>query len=146
MKTQPKLLLALLFSLFLVACDTAEQTELFSTPSPIDLTAAAMPRQKLRLINQSKYTLRMVVLRFPASQVAFNDLVPGQASVVRDLPYGIYSQAEFSAKVDTNNYYDDTGMSWAGQAPLKGSAFTFVIDVDPKTMRIVITKVTTDAP
>lgn len=138
--------LALVGAALLAACSPADAARSEGEPIGNATSSGPVPTQQLRLINQSQYPLYMLVLRFPASQVAFNDLLPGQTSVVRDIPYGIYGDAEFSAKVGAQNYYDQTGLSWAGQAPLTGSAFTFVIDVDRTTLHIKITSVHVDIP
>lgn len=93
------------------------------TPTPV-------PSQQLRLVNQSAYTLKNLVVCFPQEQVAFGDLAPGQTSDYREVPLGVYRYAAYLVDLE-GQHYEQPVIDWVGEVPMPGAAFTYVLDADP---------------
>ena len=100
------------------------------TATPAEGLSIVSPLQKLRIINQSNIQLQNLVVVFPDERIEFGD-VPGVTSTnYRDVPQGVYRYAAYNFEVNGQKYAQPV-VDWAGETPIQGENFTYIIDVDP---------------
>ena len=94
-----------------------------STPKPTAL-------QKLRITNQSTFSIQNLVVRFPEDQVSFGEVLPGETTDYQVIPHGVYQYAAYDFEVEGETYQQPV-IDWVGEVPMNGKDYTYIIDVDP---------------
>lgn len=97
-----------------------------------DSTTTPVMIQKLRITNQSSFSIQNLVVRFPEDRVEFGDVLPGETTDFRVVPFGVYRYAAYDFEVEGQEYQQPV-VDWVGESPMNGVAFTYILDVDPST-------------
>jgi hypothetical protein len=86
--------------------------------------------QKLRITNQSAYTISDLRVRFPEEYVTFGDVLPGETTDYQDVMHGVYRYSGYTIKLDGKEY-QQVPYDYMGEKPLQGYAFTYRLNFDP---------------
>jgi hypothetical protein len=131
----------ILLTFLITACSaTTIQPELtpishLFTPTPTNSSYAnpsstPLLPQKLRISNQSSFTIHDLYVRFPDERVEFRDVLPGVTTDYQVVSLGVYRYAAYDVVVDGQEYQQPV-VDWMGESPMNGNAFTYILDVDP---------------
>ncbi len=105
--------------------------------------------QHLRIANDGVEDITGLVVHFPWEEITFGDVPAGTTTAYKSVAKGVYGYAAYTWQkngVEQNRYVID----WVGEAPMKGSWFTYTVHVDtPRRLfedvqHIVDVQVTTD--
>ena len=105
--------------------------------------------QSLRIANDGVEDITGLVVHFPWEEITFGDVPAGTTTAYKSVAKGVYGYAAYTWQkngVEQNRYVID----WVGEAPMKGSWFTYTVHVDtPRRLfedvqHIVDVQVTTD--
>jgi WD40 repeat protein len=86
--------------------------------------------QRLRITNQSTFTLHNLVVRFPDERIEFGDVPGGTTTEYREISQGVYRYAAYDVEVNGQKYQQSV-VDWIGETPMQGESFTYIIEVDP---------------
>jgi hypothetical protein len=126
-------ILLLLSFLILSSCSAAIRTKTTPTtqePLAADSSPTPVPPQKLRIVNQSAYTLHQLRVRFPDEAVDFGDVLPGVTTEYQVFSRGVYRYAGYEIELNGQNY-DQVPYDFLGETPMNGNAFTYILVFDP---------------
>ena len=99
-------------------------------PTPTRLLSSTLSPQKLRITNQSAYTIHDLFVRFPEEWVEFGDVIPGETTDYRVVSRGVYRYSGY--KIELNGQeYQQVPYDFLGESPMNGNAFTYVLILDP---------------
>ena len=101
-----------------------------SQPTPTALLSSTLAPQKLRITNQSAYTIHDLFVRFPDEWVEFGDVLAGETTDYQVVSRGVYRYAGY--KIELNGQeYQQVPYDFLGESPMNGNAFTYVVILDP---------------
>ncbi len=100
-----------------------------NSPSPFPTSTPPIP-QMLRVTNHGTFTLSNLRVRFPDETVDFGEVPPGATSAYHTFTRGVYRYAAYDVTVD-GKMYQQPVVDWVGEQPMEGSAFTYLLDVNP---------------
>ena len=101
-----------------------------SQPTPTGLLSSTLAPQKLRITNQSAYTIHDLFVRFPEEWVKFGDVLPGETTDYQVVSLGVYRYSGY--KIELNGQvYEQVPYDFMGESPMNGNAFTYVLILDP---------------
>jgi hypothetical protein len=101
-----------------------------SQPTPTGHLTPLVSPQKLRVTNQSSYTIHDLFVRFPEEMVKFGDVLPGETTDYQVVSQGVYRYAGY--KIELNGQvYEQVPYDFLGESPMNGKAFTYVLILDP---------------
>lgn len=123
-------LFLIMLSFTVAACSGQQKTAVNSEPTEEKSTSTPINYQKLRITNQSTFSINNLVVRFPEDQVVFGDVPSGETTDYRVVPHGVYRYAAYDFEVDGQKYQQPV-VDWVGESPLNGKVFTYILDVDP---------------
>ncbi len=86
--------------------------------------------QRLRLINNSAFPIKNLIVIFPEERIAFGDITAGGMTEFKSFRAGVFGYAAYSFDIDGVQVTQPV-TDWMGEQPLQGSAFTYVIEFDP---------------
>jgi hypothetical protein len=139
--TQHLIGLVMLGIVFLTGCTSApsgvhiEITPYLRTPTansaPTALPGLSQPKQLLRISNQSNIPIKGLVVHFPVDQIVFGNVPVGTTTEYHEVQGGVYRYAAYTAEVNRKNY-EQPVVDWIGEAPIEGTAFTYIVKVDPQ--------------
>lgn len=86
---------------------------------------------QLRIMNASEFVLERVVVIFPQERVMFGPVAAGETTAYQPVSNGVYGYAAYEMTFDGRTIKQDV-LDWMGEKPLNGSAFTYVLSVDPQ--------------
>jgi len=105
-------------------------TAQISQPTPTSLISSTLSPQKLRITNQSAYTIHDLFVRFPEEWVEFGDVLPGETTDYQVVSRGVYRYSGY--KIELNGQeYQQVPYDFLGESPMNGNAFTYVLILDP---------------
>jgi hypothetical protein len=96
-------------------------------PTP---TGAAAGIAHLRVRNEGPADAIALRVLFPHEEIAFGDVPAGAMSAYQPAPGGVYGYGAYRLRVDAREVTVPV-IDWVGESPLQGSAFTYVVAVDP---------------
>lgn len=123
-------LILIMLSFTLAACSGQQNTTVNSEPTEDKSTSTPINFQILRITNQSTFSIKNLVVRFPEDKVDFGDVPPGETTEYRVVTHGVYRYAAYDFEVDGQKYQQPV-TDWVGESPLNGKVFTYILVVDP---------------
>lgn len=99
--------------------------------APLPNAAAQSDVPQLRITNASEFVFDRVVVFFPREQITFEAVAPGATTPYQPVQRGVYGYAAYEMTFDGRTIKQDV-LDWMGEKPLPGSAFTYVLSVDPQ--------------
>lgn len=129
------MILFVVASLYLLACTTSAD-QMAPTVHPQSQPPSSQPsvvsgQARLRILNSSAVDLEQLVVRFPNTPIAFGTVPAGATTDYQPVPGGVYGYAAYEAVVDGQAIHQGVD-DWLGERPLEGSAFTYVLSIDPQ--------------
>jgi len=100
------------------------------TPQPMVPTSTQSQPQRLRITNQSAYTIHDLFVRFPDEWVEFGDVLPGETTDYRVVSRGVYRYSGYKIQLDGQDY-QQVPYDFLGESPMIGNAFTYILILDP---------------
>jgi hypothetical protein len=101
-----------------------------SHPTPTGFLTSTLSLQKLRITNQSAYTIHDLFVRFPDEWVEFGDVLPGETTDYRVVSSGVYRYSGYKIQLDGQDY-QQVPYDFLGESPMIGNAFTYFLILDP---------------
>lgn len=102
---------------------------------------------RLRIANTSRFALKNLKIIFPNEQITFEEAPAGETTKYQDVTNGVFSEASYQFEWD-GQVIDQAVADGAAVTPLRGSMFTYRIDVDPdgtlQNPTIELVEITTD--
>ena len=123
-----------ILSIFILAgCSPVAQQEATaqrSQPTPTSRITPTVSPQKVRVTNQSAYTISDLKVRFPDELIAFGDILPGETTEYQTAVKGVYRYSGYQIKLDGQEY-SQVPYDFLGEKPMQGYAFTYILNFDP---------------
>jgi hypothetical protein len=94
-------------------------------------TAPSAATPLLRVRNTGPDPAPSLRVQFPPGEVAFGDVRANATTAYRPAPGGVYAYAAYRLRRDGREVSVPV-IDWVGEAPLEGSAFTYVVAVDAR--------------
>jgi hypothetical protein len=89
------------------------------------------PAGRLRIRNSNALPLDRAVIIFPDERITFGPVPAGATSAYQPVQQGVYGNAAYEVTFAARTIQQPV-VDWIGAQPLAGSAFTYVLVIDPR--------------
>lgn len=105
-------LVVLVFVLVLASCGTGAESS------------------RLRITNGGDEPIAGLIVLFPEEGITFGDVAPGETTEYEVVSQGVYRYAAYRFQHGGETVTQPV-LDWVGEEPMRGEAFTYVIEYDP---------------